>query len=46
VPTFERSARFDRELRRMSRELQRAFLAMLPLFIARVCEAQAVLSDL
>jgi hypothetical protein len=34
LPTFERLARFDREFRRMPRELQRAFLAMLPLFIA------------
>jgi hypothetical protein len=34
VPTFERLARFDREFRRLPRELQRAFLAMLPAFIA------------
>jgi hypothetical protein len=34
LPTFERLARFDREFRRMPRELQQAFLAMLPLFIA------------
>jgi hypothetical protein len=34
VPTFERLARFDREFRRMPRELQRAFLAMLPVFVA------------
>ncbi len=34
VPTFERHARFDREFRRLSRELQTAFLAMLPAFIA------------
>jgi hypothetical protein len=34
VPTFERLPRFDREFRRMPRELQRAFLAMLPVFIA------------
>jgi hypothetical protein len=34
MPTFERLARFDREFRRMPRELQRAFLAMLPIFIA------------
>jgi len=34
VPTFERSARFDREFRRLPRELQRAFVAMLPTFIA------------
>ena len=33
MPTFERSARFDREFRRLPRELQRAFLAALPLFI-------------
>jgi hypothetical protein len=33
VPTFERGPRFDREFRRLSRELQRAFLAALPLFI-------------
>ena len=33
MPTFERLARFDREFRRMPRELQRAFLAMLPGFI-------------
>jgi len=34
VPTFARLARFDREFRRLPRELQRAFLAMLPVFIA------------
>jgi hypothetical protein len=34
VPTFERLARFDREFRRLPRELQRAFLAMLPTFVA------------
>jgi len=34
LPTFERLARFDREFRRLPRELQRAFLAMLPVFIA------------
>jgi hypothetical protein len=34
VPTFERLARFDREFRRLPRELQRAFLAALPTFIA------------
>lgn len=34
MPTFERHARFDREFRRLPRELQRAFLAMLPVFIA------------
>jgi hypothetical protein len=33
VPTFERGPRFDREFRRLSRELQRAFVAALPLFI-------------
>jgi hypothetical protein len=33
VPTFERGPRFDREFRRLSRELQRAFLAALPTFI-------------
>jgi len=36
MPTFERLARFDREFRRMSRELQAAFLAMLPTFITRL----------
>jgi len=39
VPTFERLARFDREFRRMPRELQRAFLAMLPVFITALREA-------
>ena len=34
MPTFESQARFDREFRRLSRELQRAFLTMLPTFIA------------
>ncbi len=34
MPTFERPARFDREFRRLPRELQRAFLAMLPALIA------------
>jgi len=34
VPTFEALARFDREFRRLPRELQTAFLAMLPMFIA------------
>ena len=38
MPTFERLARFDREFRRLSREQQRAFLAMLPLFIAALKE--------
>ena len=33
MPTFARLARFDREFRRLSRELQHAFLAMLPSFI-------------
>jgi hypothetical protein len=33
VPTFERLARFEREFRRLPRELQRAFLAALPAFI-------------
>ena len=33
MPTFERLARFDREFRRLPRELQRAFLAILPVFI-------------
>ena len=34
MPTFARLARFDREFRRLPQELQRAFLAMLPAFIA------------
>ena len=34
MPTFERGPRFDREFRRLPRELQRAFLRALPLFIA------------
>jgi hypothetical protein len=34
VPTFDRLPRFDRDFRRLPRELQRAFLAMLPAFIA------------
>jgi hypothetical protein len=38
VPTFERLARFDREFRRLPRELQRAFLAMLPVFVAALKE--------
>ncbi len=33
MPTFARLARFDREFRRLPRELQRAFLAVLPTFI-------------
>jgi hypothetical protein len=33
VPTFERLARFDREFRRLPRELQQAFLKMLPVFV-------------
>ncbi|HWF50955.1 MAG TPA: hypothetical protein VG294_09980 [Solirubrobacteraceae bacterium] len=39
MPTFERLARFDRKFRRLPRELQRAFLAMLPTFIAALREA-------
>jgi hypothetical protein len=39
VPTFERLARFDREFRRLPRELQRAFLVMLPTFIAALGKA-------
>jgi len=38
VPTFERLARFDREFRRLPREQQRAFLAMLPVFSAALKE--------
>lgn len=38
MPTFERLARFDREFRRLPRELKRAFLAMLPLFVAALKE--------
>lgn len=38
MPTFERLARFDREFRRLPRELQRAFLAMLPLFVTALKE--------
>jgi hypothetical protein len=38
VPTFERLPRFDREFRRLPRELQRAFLTMLPVFIAALRE--------
>lgn len=34
MPTFEALARFDREFRRLPRDLQRAFLEMLPVFIA------------
>ena len=33
MPTFERSPRFLREFRRLPRELQAAFLAMLPRFV-------------
>lgn len=33
MPTFARLARFDREFRRLPRELQRAFLALLPIFV-------------
>jgi len=43
VPTFERLARFDREFRRLPRELQRAFLAMLPVFIAGLRESPPAL---
>jgi hypothetical protein len=39
VPTFERLARFDREFRRLPPALQRAFLAMLPSFIAALRES-------
>ncbi len=38
MPTFERLARFDREFRRLPREMQRAFLEMLPLFVAALKE--------
>ncbi len=38
MPTFERLPRFDREFRRLPRELQRAFLTMLPVFIAALRE--------
>ena len=38
MPTFERLARFDREFRRLPRELQRAFLGALPQFIAALRE--------
>lgn len=38
MPTFERLARFDREFRRLPREMQRAFLAMLPVFIVALKE--------
>lgn len=33
MPTFERGPRFDREFRRLSRELRQAFLTALLLFI-------------
>lgn len=33
MPTFESGPRFDREFRRLSREIRRAFLAVLPVFI-------------
>lgn len=33
MPTFARLPRFDREFRRLPRELQRAFLTMLPVFV-------------
>jgi hypothetical protein len=39
VPTFERLARFDREFRHLPLELQRAFLVILPTFIAALREA-------
>jgi hypothetical protein len=42
VPTFERLARFDREFRRLPREMQRAFLTVLPLFIAALREKPPV----
>lgn len=42
MPTFERLARFDREFRRLPRELQRAFLAMLPVFVAGLKESPPV----
>ncbi len=38
MPTFERLARFDREFRSLPRELQRAFLAVLPVFVAALKE--------
>lgn len=38
MPTFERLPRFDREFRRLTRELQQAFLAMLPVLIAALRE--------
>jgi hypothetical protein len=44
VPTFERLARFDREFRRLPREMQRAFLEMLPLFVAALKESPPVFS--
>ena len=34
MPTFESLARFDRQFRRLPRELQAAFVAMLPTLIA------------
>ncbi len=42
MPTFERLARFDREFRRLPREMQRAFLTVLPLFIAALREKPPV----
>jgi hypothetical protein len=33
VPTFDRRVRFLREFRRLPREMQRAFLAVLPEFV-------------
>lgn len=38
MPTFERLARFDRAFRRLPRELQRAFLEILPAFVAALRE--------
>lgn len=42
MPTFERLARFDREFRRLPRELQRAFLETLPLFVAALRQSPPV----
>jgi hypothetical protein len=42
VPTFEWLVRFDREFRRLPRDLQRAFLAMLPVFVAALKESPPV----
>jgi hypothetical protein len=38
MPTFERGARFDRDFRRLPRDLQRAFLAALPAFVSGLRE--------